>query len=84
LPFYTEYNGAAYRLANGNTLLVESDAGRAIEVDPAGQIVWGFRTPHRTKDGLVATLFDLKRINPADLHFPFYATQQEAANRGTR
>ena len=83
LPFYTEYNGAAYRLANGNTLLVESDAGRAIEVDPAGQLVWGFRTPHRTKDGLVATLFDLKRIDPADLHFPFYATQQEAANRGT-
>jgi hypothetical protein len=70
-PFYTEYNGAAYRLDNGDTLLVESDAGRAIEVDREGQIVWEFRTPHRTKDGLVATLFDLKRINPADLHFPF-------------
>lgn len=78
-PFYTEYNGAAYRLANRDTLLVESDAGRAIEVDPQGEIVWEFRTPHRTKDGLTATLFDLKRINPADLHFPFYADQARTA-----
>jgi Arylsulfotransferase (ASST) len=74
VPFHTEYNGAAYRLDNGDTLLVESDAGRAIEVDRAGQVVWEFRSPQRTPDGLVASLFDLKRINPADLHFPFHAT----------
>jgi hypothetical protein len=74
LPFHTEFNGAASRLENGDTLLVESDAGRAIEVDREGQIVWEFRSPHRTPDGLVAALFDLQRINPADLHFSFHAT----------
>jgi lysophospholipase L1-like esterase len=76
LPFHTEYNGAAYRLDNGDTLLIESDAGRAIEVDRKGQIVWEFRSPHRTPDGLVAALFDLKRIDPADLHFPLQATSR--------
>jgi hypothetical protein len=73
-PFYTEYNGAAYRLANGDTLLVESDAGRAIEVDREGEIVWEFRSPHRTPDGLVAALFDLQRIDPAALRFALHAT----------
>jgi len=77
LLFYTEYNGAAYRLDNGNTLLIESDGGRAIEVDRKGQVVWEFRSPHRTHDGLVASLFDLQRIDPADLRFPLHASRED-------
>lgn len=66
-PFYSASCGAVQRLANGNTLITESDAGRAIEVTRSNEIVWEFVSPHRAGDGgeLVATLFDLTRI-PAD------------------
>lgn len=74
LSFYTEFNGATYRLDNGDTLLIESAGGRAIEVNGEGQIVWEFLSPHRTPDGLVAALFDLQRIRPTDLDFSFDAT----------
>ena len=45
--FFTASKGSAQRLVNGNTLLAESDRGRAIEVAPDGEIVWEFITPHR-------------------------------------
>lgn len=35
------------RLANGNTLIVESNGGRMLEVTPAGRIVWEFVNPVR-------------------------------------
>ena len=38
--------GASQRLPNGNTLITESDDGRAIEVTPDGAIVWEFNNPH--------------------------------------
>jgi hypothetical protein len=61
---YSETCGSSQRLPNGNTLITESDNGRAIEVTPAGRIVWEYRTPHRTgEDGeLVATLFEVVRL----------------------
>jgi hypothetical protein len=40
--FYSRTRGSNQRLANGNTLLVESDAGRAFEVTPEGETVWEF------------------------------------------
>jgi len=63
-PFFTGLLGAAHRLPNGNTLIVESDEGRAFEVAPDGEIVWDFRSPHRTgpEGELVAALPDLVRI----------------------
>jgi len=65
-PFYSGLLGAAHRLPNGNTLIVESDEGRAFEVDADGEIVWAFRSPHRAGAAgeLVATLPDLVRIPP--------------------
>jgi hypothetical protein len=45
--FYSGSKGSAQRLPNGNTLLAESDRGRAIEVDPEGRTVWEFICPHR-------------------------------------
>ena len=44
--FYTESKGSVQRLPNGNTLMAESDNGRAIEVTPRGQVVWEFRCPY--------------------------------------
>jgi hypothetical protein len=40
--FYTRTRGANQRLSNGNTILVESDDGRAFEVTPGGKTVWEF------------------------------------------
>ncbi len=62
--FYTKAGGACHRLPNGNTLITESDNGRAFEVTLSGDIVWEYRNPERAgqKDELIATLFDVMRF----------------------
>ena len=57
--------GASQRLPNGNTLITESDDGRAIEVAPDGQIVWEFNNPHTAgpKDELVAVIPKVFRVS---------------------
>lgn len=62
--------GSCQRLANGNTLITESENGRALEVAPDGSLVWEFRTPHRAGEHgeLVAVLFEMERLPP---DFPF-------------
>jgi len=64
--FHTRTCGAAERLPNGNTLITESDNGRAFEVDRDGEIVWEFLNPHRAgaEGELVATLFEVVRLPP--------------------
>ncbi len=54
------------RLPNGNTLIVVSESGRAIEVTPGGDVVWEFFNPHRAGDEkqFIATLFQLLRVGP--------------------
>jgi hypothetical protein len=63
-PFFSKTCGAVQRLPNGNTLVTESDRGRAFEVTPAKQIVWEFESPHRAgaEGEYIATLFDLTRL----------------------
>ena len=65
--FFSAASGSCQRLPGGNTLVVESNAGRAFELTPAKEIVWEFRSPHRAGDDgeLVANLFDLVRL-PVD------------------
>jgi len=46
-PLETVKRGSQDRLANGNTLITESHAGRLLEVNRAGEIVWEYRTPER-------------------------------------
>jgi hypothetical protein len=62
--FFTAIGGAAQRLPNGNTLIVETTAGRAFEVDAGGRTVWDYRSPHRAgeRGELVAALFQLTRL----------------------
>ncbi len=83
--------GTAQRLANGNTLITESENGRAIEVEPDGTIAWEFLTPHRVAKGdgsgaqLVAVLFEVVRLPP---DFPYHpaprgASAESAAGDGT-
>jgi len=65
-PFFTSTCGSGQRLPNGNTLVTESDNGRAFEVTRGGQIVWEFVSPYRAGENgeLVATLFEVVRLPP--------------------
>lgn len=64
--FFSETQGSAARLPNGNTLITESNAGRAIEVTPEHQIVWEFMNPRRAgvNDELIAILPEVVRLGP--------------------
>lgn len=64
-PFFTSVMGNHQRLPNQNILAVESLGGRALEVNPAGQIVWEYY--NRVGDGLVGEISDAQRIAPAVL-----------------
>ena len=44
--FYTDIMGDAQALPNGNRLIVESRAGRIIEIDGQGNIVWEYIKPY--------------------------------------
>ncbi len=45
-PFFSSLMGTVQRLPGGNTLITESDFGRAFEVDTDGRVVWEFNSPH--------------------------------------
>lgn len=62
--FYSERFGTVQKLPNGNALVAESHFGRALEVTPAGDIVWEFHNPARAgvDDALVANLFEMERF----------------------
>ncbi|MCB9762561.1 MAG: hypothetical protein H6739_22370 [Alphaproteobacteria bacterium] len=64
--FFSKFCGAAQRTPAGTTLITESDAGRALEVTPEGEVVWAFYNPHRAgaDGGLIATLFEVQRLPP--------------------
>jgi hypothetical protein len=69
--FFTASRGAAQRLANGNTLIVESGSGRAFEVTPAGDVVWEYLDP-RLRDPWFgpperATIYRMQRLAPENL-----------------
>jgi hypothetical protein len=46
--FHSDTEGAQQRLSNGNTLVVESDNGRIVEVTRDGRIVWEYINPRTT------------------------------------
>jgi len=55
----SENRGGAQRLANGNTLISESTAGRILEVTRDGSVVWEYVNPLRTVENghkLIASL----------------------------
>jgi hypothetical protein len=45
--FESEVRSSQERLANGNTLITESDGGRLFEVTRAGEVVWNYLNPVR-------------------------------------
>jgi hypothetical protein len=73
---YSRTLGSVQRLPGGNTLITESENGRALEVTPGGDVVWEFHSPHRAgaRGELVATLFEVIRVAPQ----PWVAAPAEA------
>lgn len=65
--FYSKECGSNQRLANGNTLITESDGGRAFEVTPGREIVWEYVNPAHAgpNNEYIASIFDMVRL-PAD------------------
>lgn len=63
-PLRSDTLGTAERLPNGNTLITESDGGRALEVTPDGTTVWEMFNPHRAGEGdaYIAALFEVVRL----------------------
>ncbi len=59
--------GSSMRLPNGNTLITETDRGKAFEVTPDGTTVWKYVNPAQTgqKREYIASLFEVIRL-PAD------------------
>ncbi|MFL6235065.1 MAG: arylsulfotransferase family protein [Thermoanaerobaculia bacterium] len=72
--------GSCQRLPNGNTLITESENGRALEVTRDRRVVWEFHNPHRAgeRGELVAVLFEVVRLPPA---FPFRGLPSGGAGR---
>ena len=65
-PLFSETCGSVARLPNGNTLITESNNGRAFEVTPGKEIVWEYVSPHRAgaNNELIATVLDMHRLPP--------------------
>ncbi len=61
--FYSFEKGSAQRLPNGNTLICESDRGRAFEVTREGKIVWEWLNP-MTKKGHRVQVYRMMRLPP--------------------
>jgi hypothetical protein len=51
-PFYTDAGGKWQLLPNGNMLMVEARAGRALEVAPDGMTVWEWVSERYDEDRL--------------------------------
>ncbi|MEM7203439.1 MAG: arylsulfotransferase family protein [Planctomycetota bacterium] len=71
-PLISEGLGTVQRLANGNTLITESESGRALEVTPDGDVVWEYLNPHRAGEDneLIASLFEVVRFDWDALDLP--------------
>jgi len=64
-PLYSRRSGRVQVLPNGNTLVVETEGGRALEVAGDGSVVWEFRSPYRAGESgdRVASLYSLERVD---------------------
>jgi len=59
--FYSETRGSNQRFDNGNTLICESERGRAFEITPTGEVVWEFYNPEIV-DGRRRLIYRMTRV----------------------
>jgi len=64
-PLDSNARSSETRLDNGNTLIVESMAGRVLEVTPEGRVVWDFVNPVRggKRNDRVPIIFWVERLD---------------------
>jgi len=62
--FYSKECGSNQRLPNGNTLITETDRGKALEVTRGQEIIWKYFNPMRAGEDLkfIASVFDVVRL----------------------
>jgi hypothetical protein len=64
--FYSYSKGSAQRLPNGNTLICDSDNGRAFEVTENGQMVWEWFNPAIEDDRRIQ-VYRMERLSPGKI-----------------
>jgi hypothetical protein len=67
--FFSGTRGSAQRLANGNTLITESEHGYVHEVDPEGELVWQFANPRVDAEGHRDIIWSMRRYPREALPF---------------
>jgi len=55
--FFSKTRGSVQRLANGNTLITESNSGYVFEVTPRHEVVWRFANPEIGDEGNRSAMF---------------------------
>lgn len=67
--FFSLTRGSVQRLANGNTLITESDTGYVFEVTPRRKVVWQFANPVVSQKGEREAIWRMTRFEPKSLTF---------------
>jgi hypothetical protein len=63
--FFNRVMGSCQRLRNGNTLIVNSEAGAAFELTPPGMPAWIYEGTQQTADGHRVKIIRMRRIETA-------------------
>jgi hypothetical protein len=75
--FESAIRSGQQRLPNGNTLIIESDGGRLIEVTQENEVVWEYVNPVRAGDKnelIPVILLEVQRVTPESLDPAFLAS----------
>jgi hypothetical protein len=67
--FFSKTQGSSQRLANGNTLITDSNRGYVLEVTPKGETVWKFANPVVNRKKEREAIWRMTRVDPATLTF---------------
>ena len=63
--FFSRVMGSCQRLPNGNTLIVNSEAGAAFELTPQGRPVWTYEGTRQTADGHRVKIIRMRKLPAA-------------------
>lgn len=77
-PLLSIVRSSVQRLANGNTMIVESDAGRILEVTAEGALAWEYQNPVRggPQDRRIPIIFWATRVDPSTFEPAFRQSLQ--------
>jgi hypothetical protein len=82
--FFTLVAGSVQRMPNGNTVLGLSNAARAVEVTPEGEIVWDMNLSIGETGGFSYRVTRLEAANPGLAGTPLYRAAPEVLHAARR